>query len=195
MNAIGDFLAGVFGPLSIFWLILGFFQQGHELAQNNESLRRQADELQASVEQQKELIKVSESHHRVMEETARLEQAHMAMSLEPRFSLNFIKSDIVPKGRMFILSLTNAGHAITCVKISLAGHTFEYPMLDSLQAIEIHCPHENVREVVLRPLVQYLNGLEQERSRVFNVYLKKHLVDEIWNVEVEAPNGTPFGNS
>ena len=27
-NEIGDLLAGIFGPLAILWLILGFFQQG-----------------------------------------------------------------------------------------------------------------------------------------------------------------------
>jgi len=52
LNEIGDFLAGVFGPLSIFWLVLGFFQQGSEL-------RLQVAELANSVEQQKELVSVS----------------------------------------------------------------------------------------------------------------------------------------
>ncbi|HRE16401.1 MAG TPA: hypothetical protein PLW86_04930 [Rhodocyclaceae bacterium] len=32
-NNIGDFLAGIFGPLAILRLILGFFQQGVELRQ------------------------------------------------------------------------------------------------------------------------------------------------------------------
>lgn len=31
LNQFGDFLAGAFGPLAIFWLVLGFFQQGQEL--------------------------------------------------------------------------------------------------------------------------------------------------------------------
>ncbi|EKF8202526.1 hypothetical protein [Pseudomonas aeruginosa] len=52
LNAVGDFLAGVFGPIAILWLILGFFQQGMELRQNNEALHLQATELRNSVRQQ-----------------------------------------------------------------------------------------------------------------------------------------------
>jgi hypothetical protein len=59
LNEMGDFLAGVFGPVAILWLILGFFQQGHELRQNNEALRLQADELRNSVNQQKEMAGIA----------------------------------------------------------------------------------------------------------------------------------------
>jgi hypothetical protein len=52
LNELGDFLAGVFGPLSLFWLILGFFQQSSEL-------RLQVAELQNSVAQQRELVAVT----------------------------------------------------------------------------------------------------------------------------------------
>jgi Fe2+ transport system protein B len=55
LNNLGDFLAGVFGPLAIFWLILGFLQQGKELQQNTEALEMQADELKKSVNQEKNL--------------------------------------------------------------------------------------------------------------------------------------------
>ncbi len=42
LNALGDFFAGLFAPLALLWLVLGFFQQGEEL-------RLQAAELNASV--------------------------------------------------------------------------------------------------------------------------------------------------
>lgn len=54
-NSWGDYLAGTFGPLAFLWLVLGYFQQGHELRQNSEALKLQALELHNSVEQQKEL--------------------------------------------------------------------------------------------------------------------------------------------
>lgn len=56
LNEIGDFLAGVFGPLAFLWLVLGYFQQGAELRQNNEALKMQADELKASVQQQVAMV-------------------------------------------------------------------------------------------------------------------------------------------
>jgi hypothetical protein len=59
-NMWGDFLAGAFGPLALFWLVLGFFQQGSELRNSAEALRIQAAELRNSVEAQKSLVKSSD---------------------------------------------------------------------------------------------------------------------------------------
>ena len=56
LNELGDFLAGVFGPLMLFWVILGFIQQQRELRQNTRMLEVQAEELKKSVEQHKELV-------------------------------------------------------------------------------------------------------------------------------------------
>lgn len=47
-NELGDFLAGTFGPLALFWLICGYLQQGVELRLNTEVLRMQAKELKNS---------------------------------------------------------------------------------------------------------------------------------------------------
>lgn len=63
LNEAGDFLAGVFGPLTLFWLILGFIQQGYELGQNSRALRMQADELKNSVEQQQRLVEVARNEY------------------------------------------------------------------------------------------------------------------------------------
>jgi hypothetical protein len=55
-NEIGDFLAGILGPLATFWLILGFFQQGHELRNSTNALRQQSLEFAKTVRQQQEQI-------------------------------------------------------------------------------------------------------------------------------------------
>lgn len=52
-NEIGDFLAGIVAPIAFLWIIVGYFQQGEELRQNNEILKQQAIELQESVRQMK----------------------------------------------------------------------------------------------------------------------------------------------
>ncbi|WP_139795856.1 hypothetical protein [Desulfocicer vacuolatum] len=59
MNEIGDFLAGIFGPLAMAWLILGFLQQGEELQQSTQALELQAKELNLSVAQQKEMVELT----------------------------------------------------------------------------------------------------------------------------------------
>lgn len=71
LNSVGDFLAGAFGPIAFFWLILGFMQQGAELRLSSEALRMQADELKASVQQQTALVEAQkvtlENHERSLE--------------------------------------------------------------------------------------------------------------------------------
>lgn len=47
-NELGDFLAGVFGPLAFFWLVCGYLQQGVELKNNSTALMLQAEELRIS---------------------------------------------------------------------------------------------------------------------------------------------------
>ncbi len=61
LNSVGDFLAGAFGPIAFFWLILGFMQQGAELRLSADALRMQAEELRASVMQQTEMVKAQNS--------------------------------------------------------------------------------------------------------------------------------------
>lgn len=63
LNELGDFLAGVFGPLALFWLILGFLQQGKELQQNSHSLETQTKELNRLI--RKQLIEISQTQRAV----------------------------------------------------------------------------------------------------------------------------------
>lgn len=56
LNEIGDFAAGVFGPVAFLWLILGYLQQGRELKASTDALKLQAKELNNSVKQQEMLV-------------------------------------------------------------------------------------------------------------------------------------------
>ena len=76
----GDFLAGTAASLAFLWLVFGFYQQGLELKQNNETLKLQTAELKQSNEtfklQTEELALQREELAKQREETARLaEQA------------------------------------------------------------------------------------------------------------------------
>lgn len=59
LNALGDFLAGTFGPIAFLWLVLGFLQQGRELRMSSKALQLQAQELSNSVEQQAIIAKAT----------------------------------------------------------------------------------------------------------------------------------------
>lgn len=62
LNALGDFLAGAFGPIAFLWLVLGYMQQGRELRVNSEALRLQAEELANSVEQQQQIAEATKNN-------------------------------------------------------------------------------------------------------------------------------------
>jgi hypothetical protein len=78
LNELGDLLAGAFGPLAIFWLILGFYQQGEELGNSVEALKLQAEELKNSVSQQKAMVEVTE-RQLVLDTEARAEQNRISL--------------------------------------------------------------------------------------------------------------------
>jgi len=85
LNSIGDFLAGVFGPIAFLWLVLGYRQQGRELKLSSEALRMQADELKQSVEQQ--TIMANAAVQQIESQRAALEfqQREFERSISPAF--------------------------------------------------------------------------------------------------------------
>lgn len=63
LNELGDFLAGVFAPLALLWLVIGYFQQGDELRQNSEALLLQAKELNQAAEHAGGMLEVARKEH------------------------------------------------------------------------------------------------------------------------------------
>jgi hypothetical protein len=109
-NAWGDFLAGSFSPLAFFWLVLGHFQQRHELQQNTDALRLQADELKRSVEQQQFLVEATRDQ--VKAERERYQQLVM-----PKIVVtNVVQSPLEINGRPAVrlkATLNNEGENAT----------------------------------------------------------------------------------
>ena len=58
LNEIGDFLAGIFGALAFFWLVIGYFMQNSELKLNRKSLEKQIEEFEKSVRTQEEHLQL-----------------------------------------------------------------------------------------------------------------------------------------
>ncbi|HCT6277184.1 TPA: hypothetical protein OT304_000124 [Pseudomonas aeruginosa] len=113
LNEIGDFLAGIFGPITIVWLILGFIQQGMELRQNNDALKMQAAELKASVEQQT-----------AMAESQRTSLDHYGKAMEPLLKLTAHDETIHDGNRYLNLSLQNLGEY--CEQVSVRYSYLDY---------------------------------------------------------------------
>ena len=133
LNEFGDFFAGVFGPLMLFWLILGYIQQHRELRQNTKALEIQAEELKNSVEQYKELVK-----------TTKLQAETDMMALEikqeetKRLSLPYFS--IIHAGRhtksgqkyKYVIKIQNSGQAASDVNFSTA------PRINQIESNVIH---------------------------------------------------------
>lgn len=122
LNELGDFLAGAFGPLAIFWLVLGFFQQGRELRFSVQALNYQAEELKNSVAQQRAMVKITE-RQLDLDIEVREEQNALARSKElPLFQLHSRGNTGVPNSggrRKYMFALRNIGQSASYVRISL----------------------------------------------------------------------------
>jgi hypothetical protein len=114
-NNIGDFLAGVFGPLATFWLILGFFQQGIELRQNTHALNLQAEELHNSVEQQRNLVEVSRKQMDAELETIRFERDRQVRDARPLFVFHDVNVTLSGGKADYYSSIKNLGNTATNV--------------------------------------------------------------------------------
>lgn len=94
LNAMGDFLAGVFGPLAFLWLVLGYLQQGEELQQNTGALEKQERQLAHAAAEQHRLAEatlnlVELTRQQLQEERERhaAERAHHSDAIQPVFTL------------------------------------------------------------------------------------------------------------
>lgn len=105
LNELGDFLAGVFAPLAFLWLVLGYFLQRREISQNTKALELQAEELNSSVEQQKQLVETAK-------EDLKLAQDIRSAKSQPNFTVleaDVIENDPTPDHILVSLNFKNNG--------------------------------------------------------------------------------------
>jgi hypothetical protein len=132
LNNFGDFLAGAFGPLAIFWLILGFFQQGAELRNSVETLKLQANELKESVNQQKEIARIANEQFALQQEEFVSSLKAAQERVEPKFIVLYRGIEdrgYIAKQReeplRHVLEVTNVGGTACEVTLSLGYGTLE----------------------------------------------------------------------
>ncbi|MCV3272932.1 hypothetical protein [Roseobacter sinensis] len=128
-NAWGDFLAGSLGLLALFWLILGYFQQGKELKNSVDALKRQAAELAAASEQQRQLVK---SNERIAE--LETERFHGSLRIERSKLIADVQNDMIAipslmsaykSAQSSLLELVNKASGNDAEQIAMDSHSFD----------------------------------------------------------------------
>lgn len=173
-NEVGDFLAGVVGPLALLWLILGYFQQGEELKQSTEALRLQAEELRNSVAQQQAMVEVTKQQAEAQLEAFRREKEEQRRSVSPLFVLasdgGYARGNVQTYG----FRLQNHGATVTELTIAAEGR-LGLPDSTSVSVFAHNAEHafkfsslvENLDPVTVR--VTFLDGGGYRGARSFRV--------------------------
>lgn len=130
-NEFGDLLAGIGGPIALIWLVYGYFlqglairQQGIELSQNTKALHLQAESLKAqvielsnSVEQQKNLVNLTQKQIENAQEASAYEKEKERRGNRPRFTFGVTSKSSGSSGTFVNFSLWNAGNTASDVRI------------------------------------------------------------------------------
>lgn len=160
-NAIGDFAAGVFAPLAFLWLVLGFFQQGEELRNSGKALWLQGKELQASVEQQRELVNVT--REQLTFESDMLKEQREEVERKSRPILTLDPGGSMPDGpekRLYDFRITNTGNPCTALAVLVLGNEVKrQPVLGTGANLSFHLSLAAGGDLLPMPvLVSYLDA-------------------------------------
>jgi hypothetical protein len=131
LNEWGDFFAGFFSPVAFLWLVVGYLQQGEELRNSNTALKLQADELKASVQQQIEMVRISNQQllHEKEKYQSEIEERDLATQPIFRFHIKVMPfSNLVEKSQVFMANfgrnVTGLQYVIQCNSENLGSQTF-----------------------------------------------------------------------
>lgn len=176
LSELGDFLAGAFGPLAIFWLILGFFQQGNELRNSIATLKLQADELANSVEQQRELVAVTRDSLKHEVDIRLQEERQRIASIQPRFIVKFgggSQSGITVKNSFI---LTNIGKAASRVNVYFDPIPFRFPSIEKRfwdagkeERFEVQFHEKDGINERFQMKIVFFDSDNNERNQYFNI--------------------------
>lgn len=101
LNELGDFTAGIFGPVAFLWLILGYKQQGEELKISSEALKSQVVELNNSFQLQREVAEKQD------------------MALDPVLHMSYAGNTPEGEGLVDVFNLQNLGATCRSVTVDI----------------------------------------------------------------------------
>ncbi|MBL4835774.1 MAG: hypothetical protein JKY26_17625 [Pseudomonas sp.] len=121
LNEVGDFLAGIFGPVALLWLVIGIILQSFELRSSRQALLLQANELKESVKQQRDLVQVTREQLSQESKSRLAAQKKAAYLNRPLFKLKhtfgvFIRDEMDSKTAI-AFSFVNTGNVAFQVSV------------------------------------------------------------------------------
>ncbi|OBY27983.1 hypothetical protein [Leisingera sp. JC1] len=111
-NEIGDFLAGVAGPVALFWLVIGYYQQRKELQNSSDALRLQAAELASATRQHTSLARSSLEQLNFEKQKYELSEKSRLASERGKFVVSHGSCWHNGKFVEFYVDVTNLGQAV-----------------------------------------------------------------------------------
>ena len=191
-NEWGDFLAGIFGPLALLWVVLGFLQQGAELRYSRDALLLQARELRASVEAQKNMGEAAWAGVNLERDSLSVADQERIRGIQPVFMIHNYSFDNNGMFKKTIFSLSNSGRDGIGLYLELLDADYSvYPSkfskFTNQERVQIAIQTAATTDYVdCRLLLQYRDLEGRPSSRVF------HLSADSGGLEVDDELGHEF---
>ena len=128
LNEWGDVFGGVFAPLALFWLVIGYFQHGEELRLNTEALKAQQAALQRQVEETEHLVEAAKLQAQVVEQDLKDRQSREAREAK----LEFVFGGQVVSGPRIETEIRNRGGEAHNIEV-----TYDSPHSSSFSPSEL----------------------------------------------------------
>ena len=186
LNELGDFLAGVTAPVALFWLVIGYFQQGEELRQNTTALESQQEELRRQVEETAILAKNAERQARAAEQlaestdsTAERQRRHTIAEAQPIFEA---KGGSVVQNRT-TTTIINSGGEARNVKLEYDGKyimNLKAPTFwakNSTANLQLSSFDESRIQFPICFTLKYKDRFDELRTKFFKTMGSGHLVE------------------
>lgn len=124
-NEIGDYIAGFVSPLAFLWLVLGYRQQGEELALNTEALRLQVEELKHSVAAQNALSETAREDLATVKAVNARAERERVLRRQPR--LIFLLSSYTTTDAYWVFNFILENLGVDCSNVLLRAepHTLQ----------------------------------------------------------------------
>jgi hypothetical protein len=194
-NEFGDFLAGIFGPLVLLWVVMGFLQQGAELKYSREALLLQAKELKASVEAQKNMGEAAWAGVHAERDARSEAEKNRIRAVQPVFTLHYYTHSTFEQSAETVFSLANSGRDGVDLEFELPNPHLSvtprmFPRFTSAERVQIKI-HALVKEDMAdcTLLLRYKDLEGRIFARQFNVRVEAGLllIDDAFGQAISPP--------